>query len=85
VALAKLVSVSLAELEAPLPDSFVSYFNSPPGHHYFDLTITEGKVEIQPDTFLNNLAWITMTFVGRGSLNFVGVGQFGLQVEGGSL
>src|SRR5436305_14046676 len=77
----KLVSKSLAELEAPLPDSFITHLYTPPGHHYFDLTIAERKVEIQPDAFLNNLGWIAMSLIRRGRLYFVRSSRFDFQWE----
>lgn len=81
-ATAKFISKSLVELEAQLPDSLVTYFYIPPSHHYFELTIAENKVEIEPDIYINNFGWVAMSFIGRNRLNFVGFGQFGFQLEG---
>ncbi len=74
------IGVSLAEFKAPLPDTFITNLNPPPGQHQIDFSETESKVEIEPNSFFNNFDWVTMTFVRRGCLYFLGVDRFGFQV-----
>ena len=59
----QLIGVGLPKLEAPLPDGFIRKYDAALGHELFDVTITEGKTKIEPDTMTDNLRRETEAFV----------------------
>ena len=42
--------VRRTEFVTPTPDGFVAQLDSPEGHHEFDISQAQGKVEVQPHT-----------------------------------
>ncbi|GHO56262.1 hypothetical protein KSB_47370 [Ktedonobacter robiniae] len=63
-AMLQLIGVHLPKFEAPLTDRFVGEHDSPLCHEFFDITKTERKTEIQPDTMTNNHGRKAVPFVG---------------------
>jgi hypothetical protein len=59
----QLIGIGLAELAAPLADGFVRYDHSPGAQQFLDITVTERKVEIQPDGVADDLTREPMMFV----------------------
>jgi hypothetical protein len=59
----ELIRIGLAELAAPLPDSFVGHSDPTSKQQLFDVPIAEAEAEIQPDAVANDLSREAMVCV----------------------
>jgi len=63
----QLISVCLAELEAPFSDRFIGNYNATHSHNLFDIAIAESKAEIEPHTVADDLRGEAVAAVERRS------------------
>ena len=61
---AELIGILLAKGAAPLANSLVGHNNATGCHQFLDITIAEGKTEIEPDRVADNLGWKAVADVG---------------------
>src|SRR6476646_2077462 len=61
----QVVGITLAELEAPFSDGFVSKDHAAHCQHFFDIAKAQREAEIQPNAMANDLGREAMTMVKR--------------------
>ena len=66
----KLIGILLSEFLALFPNRFIGHLNPPVQHHFFDISVAQGRGVVEPNTVANNFAGESMTEVnGSGSVN----------------
>ena len=61
---AQLIGEGLAELQAPLPDGFVRYEDTPGSKQFFDVPKAQGEAKIEPDRVGDDLGRKAVTAIG---------------------
>ena len=56
--------IGLPELQCPAPDRFVRNINTTFSEQILNISVAEGKPEIQPDSVLNNHGWKAVSGIG---------------------
>src|SRR5438034_8644363 len=61
----QVVSIKLAELEAPFSDRLIAESDTAHRHHLFNIAEAQGEAEVQPDGMTDDLGREAMTMVRR--------------------